>query len=44
MKSNNYIQRIIDGDESALNDIYSSFRSGFIVYARAALHLNFEDA
>lgn len=44
MKSPNYIQRLIDGDTRALNDIYSSFRSGFISYARSALDLNFDDA
>lgn len=44
MKSPGYIQRLIDGDNRALNDIYSSFRSGFIAYARAELGLDFEDA
>lgn len=44
MKSLNYIQRLIDGDNRALNDIYSSFRSGFIAYARSAWDLNFDDA
>lgn len=44
MKSRNYIQRLTEGDESAFNDIYSSFRPGFISYARAALHLDFNDA
>lgn len=44
MKSPGYIQRLIDGDNRALNDIYSSFRSGFIAYARSALALNFDDA
>lgn len=38
------MQRITEGDESAFNDIYSSFRPGFISYARAALHLDFNDA
>ena len=44
MKSPSYIQRLINGDNRALNDIYSSFRSGFIAYARSELDLSFDDA
>ncbi len=44
MKGGNYIQRLIDGDDSALDDIYSSFRQGFISFAGSSLGLGREDA
>ncbi len=44
MTGKNYIQRLIDGDDSAMNDIYSSFRGGFLSFARSSLGLKNDDA
>ncbi len=44
MTGRNYIQRLIDGDNSAMNDVYSSFRGGFLSFARSSLGLKSDDA
>ncbi len=44
MIGKNYIQRLIDGDNSAMNDVYSSFRGGFLSFARSSLGLKSDDA
>lgn len=44
MTGGNYIQRLIDGDETAMGDIYRTFRGGFIAYARSSLGLTYDDA
>lgn len=40
---NNYIQRLIDGDDSAMDEIYRSFRGGFISFAHSSLGLQYDD-
>lgn len=44
MTGRNYIQRLIDGDNSAMEDIYRSCRGGFLSFARSSLGLNDDDA
>lgn len=44
MTCGNYIQRLIDGDNSAMDDIYRSFRGGFLSFAHSSLGLKWDDA
>ena len=44
MTCGNYIQRLIDGDNSAMDDIYHSFRGGFLSFAHSSLGLKWDDA
>ena len=44
MTGRNYIQRLIDGDNSAMEDIYRSYRGGFLSFARSSLGLQGDDA
>lgn len=44
MTGRNYIQRLTDGDDSAMEDIYRLFRGGFISFARSSLGLKYDDA
>lgn len=43
MAGGNYVQRLIDGDDSAMDEIYSSFRGGFLSFARSSLGLKNDD-
>lgn len=40
MTCGNYIQRLIDGDNSAMDDIYRSFRGGFLSFPTHLSDLN----